>query len=65
MSNIDAYLKNQWLLVRTMIERFGVRNTEGVRDFSLLKIVQTGSGAHPASYLGGAGILSRDKLAGA
>jgi hypothetical protein len=30
--------------------RSGIRSPEGARDFSLLQNVQTGNGAHPASY---------------
>jgi hypothetical protein len=33
----------------------GVRFPSGARDFSLLDIVHTGCGAHPASYLMGSG----------
>jgi hypothetical protein len=33
----------------------GVRFPAGTRDFSLLHSVQTGSGAHPASYIMGTG----------
>jgi hypothetical protein len=36
----------------------GVRSLAGVRDFSLLHSVQTGSGAQPASYAVGTGALS-------
>jgi hypothetical protein len=36
----------------------GVRSLTGAKHFSLLHGVQTGSGAHPASYPTGAGALS-------
>ena len=39
----------------------GVRIPEKARDFSLLQNVQTGSGAHPASYSLGTGVLHRVK----
>jgi hypothetical protein len=44
----------------------GVRFPAGARDFSLLHRVQTGSGAHPASYtIGTGGSFPGDKAAGA
>jgi len=36
----------------------GIRMLLGVRDFSVLQNVQTGSGAHPASCSLGTGVLS-------
>jgi hypothetical protein len=44
----------------------GVRFPAGVRDISLRHSVQTGSGAHPASYPMGTGVsFSEGKAAGA
>ena len=37
--------------------RYGVRNPEGVRDFSLFLVVQTGTGSHVALYSLGTGVL--------
>jgi hypothetical protein len=37
---------------------YGVRFSARARDFSLLRSVKTGSGAHPASYPKGTGALS-------
>jgi hypothetical protein len=48
-SNVDAYLTSEWLVVHIVTERSEVRISEGTRNFSLLRIVQTGYGAHPAS----------------
>jgi hypothetical protein len=39
--------------------RFGVRIPAEARNFSFLLIVQTGSGAHEASYSMGTGVISR------
>jgi hypothetical protein len=36
----------------------GVRSPAGVKDLSSILCVQTGSGAHPASYTMGTGVLS-------
>jgi hypothetical protein len=41
-----------------VIGRFGATILEGAIDFSLLKIVQTGSGVHQASYSMGASAFS-------
>jgi hypothetical protein len=38
---------------------YGVRISEGARDFMFLKTVQTGYGAQPASYSSGNGIISQ------
>jgi hypothetical protein len=46
-------------------EQPGIRIPAGAKDFSLLKNVQTGSGAHTASYSTDTRVLSRDKAAGA
>lgn len=45
--------------------RRGVRIPVGARDFSLLEILRTGSGAHLASYSVGTRVISRGKAAGA
>ena len=47
------------IATRLRAGRFGVRIVVGAREFSLLN-VQTGCGAHPASYSMGAGIPSRE-----
>jgi hypothetical protein len=38
--------------------KIGVRFSVGARNFSLLHLVQTGSGAHPVSYPMGSGFFS-------
>jgi hypothetical protein len=38
-------------MTRVRSGRVGVRIPARARDFSVLKIVKTGPGAHPASYL--------------
>jgi hypothetical protein len=42
----------------------GIRFLAGAGDFSLLHVIQTGSGAHPASYpVGTGGCFSESKAA--
>jgi len=45
-------------VIRVRDGRFGVHIPGRARDFSVLKIVKTGPGAHPASYLMSTGILT-------
>ena len=47
-----------WYVTRLRAGGFGVRIPAGVRDFSLLQIVQTGSGPHPASCSVSTGVHS-------
>jgi hypothetical protein len=50
----------QWYSARLRAARTGVRVSAGYRNFSLHHRVQTGSGAHPASYPMGTGVFSPD-----
>jgi hypothetical protein len=43
------------LVTRLQIEKSGVRIAQGARSFCLIQNVQTGVGAHPASYSVGTG----------
>jgi len=53
-------VKNGYNMRQELTEGWsGVRISVWKRDCSLLQTVQPGSGAHPASYLMGTGVLSR------
>ena len=47
------------IATRLLTERSRVRIAVGTKDLSLLQNIQTDSGAHTASYLKSAGMLSR------
>jgi hypothetical protein len=55
----EIRLQNYKVDTATVLQagRNGVRILAGARDFSLLRNMQTGSGAHPASYSMGTGAL--------
>jgi hypothetical protein len=56
--NITLLIINTVIITMLRAGGSGVRITLGARNVSLLQNVQAGSGAHPASYSMGTGILS-------
>jgi hypothetical protein len=59
MSRMGPRYRSIGILTRLWAGRFGVQIPAGTRDFSFLKIVQTGSAAHQTSYSMGTAVLSR------
>jgi hypothetical protein len=52
-------------MARLLIKASGVRISAWTEEFSVLRNVQTGSGAHSASYSTGTEVFLGDKAAGA
>ena len=53
------------MATRLRVVRPGFRIPVEAKDFSVIQNVQTGSGAHPAFYTMGTGVISQGKVAGA